>query len=80
MHAGTAEIVMVGLCEIVALAAIIHLWFRKHDMLLITRLFWTIVLLVPLLGLLFYGFMRRDPPAHSDNVPDSSGGIDPGAH
>ena len=80
MHVDTPSLVILGLCELLALVAIIHLWFRKRQMRVITRLFWTIVLLVPFFGVLFYSFTRSDPRAHSDNVPESTYGSDPGAH
>ena len=73
-------IVALSICEFVALIAIVHLWFRKRRMRIITRLLWSVVLLVPVFGVLFYGLTRSDPESHSDDVPDSTYGTDPGAH
>jgi len=39
---------------------LVHLWiYSKHTLLI--KLFWTLILMIPLLGLLFY-FTMSDPP------------------
>jgi hypothetical protein len=80
MRIDTPTIVALSLCEVVALVAIVHLWIRRRRTRLITRLLWSVVLLVPLFGVLFYGLTRSDPEAHSDGVPESTYGTDPGPH
>ena len=74
MHLDTPTIVALSICEFVALLTIAHLWFRKHRMRVVTRLLWSIVLLVPLFGVLFYGLTRSDPEAHWEDVGDHSSG------
>jgi hypothetical protein len=80
MHLDASAIVILSVCELAALIAIVRLWTRKHRMHVVVRLLWSIVLLMPFFGLLFYGFTRSDPGGHSDDVPDSTYGSDPGAH
>jgi hypothetical protein len=70
MRFDSSVILALSLCEVVALAVIAHLWLRKRRMRIITRALWSLVLLVPLFGVLFYGLTRSDPDAHSDEVPD----------
>ena len=51
--------------EVVAIVAIIHLWIRRQ-MRWGTKLFWTVFLLIPFLGLLFYEFLTNDPEPHGE--------------
>jgi hypothetical protein len=62
----TADIPTIGFCvllEIVSLIVVIRLWRRPTGRFL-PRLLWSIVLLVPLFGLLIYVFLREEPQAH----------------
>jgi hypothetical protein len=71
MRLDTPSIVVLSVCEIVALATIVHLWVRRRRrMRVVTRLLWSAVLLVPLFGVLFYGLTRPDPDAHSDELEE----------
>jgi hypothetical protein len=74
MHLDTPTIVALSICELVALLTIVNLWFRKRRMRVVTRLLWSVVLLVPLFGVLFYGLTRPDPDAHWEDVGDHSSG------
>jgi len=56
--------------EIVALVFIVRLWSRR-PVRLVPCLLWSIILLVPLFGILIYVFLRETPEAHSDRVPDT---------
>ena len=80
MHLDTKAIVILSVCELAALIAIVRLWSRKRRMRVITRLLWSVVLLIPFFGLLFYGFTRSDPEGHSDDLPESTHGSDGGGH
>ena len=80
MHLDKATIVALSLCEVVALLANVHLWVRKRRMPIISRLLWSVILLVPFFGVLFYGWARLNSEAHSEHVPESTYGSDPGAH
>src|SRR3954465_5413844 len=71
---------VLGVCELAALFVIMRLWSRKRRMRVIPRLLWSVVLLIPFFGILFYGFTRSDPEAHSDDVPDSTYGTDGSGH
>lgn len=59
---------VVGALEIVALYLIFRLW-RRRSLGLISRVVWTLILLVPLIGLLIYGLIMCDP---NDEVAGSS--------
>jgi hypothetical protein len=74
MHLDTPTIIALSICEFVALLTIVNLWFRKRRMRVITRLLWSVVLLVPLFGVLLYGLTRSDPEAHGEDVGDHSSG------
>jgi hypothetical protein len=74
MHLDTPTIVALSICEFVALFTIVNLWSRKRRMHVVIRLLWSVVLLVPLFGVLFYGLTRSDPEAHADDVGDHSSG------
>lgn len=72
----TEQKVVLGLLEAVALAVIVRLWWRGGNTSLLARLLWTVVLAVPLLGVLIYAFLRNNPDEHPDNCYDFGGGGD----
>ena len=45
--------------------SLLHLWARSDRTLLSRRLWWSVVVLVPVAGPLFYGAMYRSLPAHN---------------
>ena len=71
-------IILVALLEVAAIFAIIRVWRHKHRHWM-SKLFWSIVLLVPVFGLLFYGFLTVTPEAQEDHTEDRIG-ADGGAH
>jgi len=73
MHIDTSIVVVLSICELAAFIAIVYLWTRKRRMRVSTRLLWSVVLLVPFFGLLWFGFTRPDPEPHSDVVPPTTG-------
>jgi hypothetical protein len=59
--------------EVFSLIAMCHLW-RKTDKWWPVKIWWTVVLLIPLLGLLFYVFIWLNPSPHGDNPPQDISG------
>ena len=59
----TTVIVVVGVVELITLLLIVRLW-RRRSMGLVARLFWSLFLLVPVVGLAMYGFIHADPGTH----------------
>jgi hypothetical protein len=59
--------------ELGGLVAIYHLW-RKTDKWWPVKVCWMVMLLVPLLGLLFYAFISLNPSKHGDNPPENFSG------
>jgi hypothetical protein len=66
-------IAILFICEAVALIPIFRLW-RSRGSTIISRVAWTIVLLVPFIGVVFYGLMRLNPKSHPDQIGDSTAG------
>ena len=62
----TEQTILVGLLEAVALLVIVRLWRTEKRMSWFARLMWTAVLLVPLIGLIVYGFLRSNPDEDSE--------------
>ena len=60
-------IILAVLLEIAALVAVIRVWRHKQPHWM-AKLFWSVVLLVPFLGLLFYGFLAMNPESQSDHT------------
>ncbi len=74
--------IFLSVLELVALVVVIRLWSR-HKLRLLPRIFWSIVLLVPLFGLLMYGFVLSDlekNPERMDSRADSDAFYDGGGH
>jgi hypothetical protein len=64
-------IVVLSVLEAVALFLAVRLWLR-HRMRLLPRIFWSLFLLVPLLGLLMYGLVLSDLDENPDNAGSPS--------
>jgi F0F1-type ATP synthase assembly protein I len=88
MSANTLGIILLSLSEIVALSIIVRLWVRQRVKFL-SRLIWSVVLLVPFFGLMAYLFLHEEPEAHPYRTGDSgwnvggggdSGGDSGGGH
>lgn len=67
-------LLVLALLECVSLFAIVRLWTRKPRATFLSCCFWTVVLLIPLFGLLFYGFVTIVPKRHSEIVGSSGCG------
>lgn len=78
-------ILLLAVAEVAALAIIARLWIRRRHH-FVTRLLWSLILLVPLFGLLMYGFIVSDlepNPERTDTQSDSNAdatGFDEGPH
>jgi hypothetical protein len=77
MSPNTSAIILLSISEIIALIIITRLWMRR-PMKFFSCLIWSIVLLVPLLGLIAFFFLREEPGINTYQVGDSAGG-DPGS-
>ena len=64
--------IVLGLLELVALWVMIKLWRQKRRS-WVTKLLWSIVLLIPFLGLIFYGFLTTNPDSQYDHTEDRIG-------
>jgi len=68
-------LVVLALLECASLVAIGRLWTRKPKASLSSCCFWSVVvLLIPLFGLLFYGFVTINPKRHGEIVGSSGWG------
>lgn len=74
----TTVIVIASIAELIALLCIVRLW-RRRSMGLVARLFWSLFLLVPFIGLAMYGLIHADPGTHPIKSHDSAWGTDGGA-
>lgn len=63
----TEQKVVLAILEAVALTVIVRLWWRRGKMGLLARVLWTVVLTVPLLGVLIYAFLRINPDENPDD-------------
>jgi len=66
----TAQIIVSAVFESIGLFVIFRLWTRKRKSSLLSRCFWSIVLLIPLLGLVLYGFVANSPEGHGESLPE----------
>jgi hypothetical protein len=65
-------ITILALLELAAIVTIVRLWRNRHRH-WVSNLFWSIFLLLPCFGLLFYGFLAITPPSQSDHTEDRMG-------
>lgn len=56
------KLIFLGLSEVAALFFILRLWRRSPRRPLPYRIFWSVLLVVPVVGVLFYGLASNDPP------------------
>lgn len=69
------DLLVLGGAELVALVFIIRLWLKRRHKRVWARVAWSLVLLIPILGVIGYGLVTTNPDEHSyDNHPNS--GID----
>jgi len=59
----TAQLLVVGGFELLAILIILRMWVRRHHR-AVVRVVWSLVLLVPVIGILAYYFLRESPAKH----------------
>jgi hypothetical protein len=64
------DIAILAVLESIGVVMIWRLWLRGRKTPLLARCLWTILLLIPLLGPLFYGFTRIAPKEHGEELPE----------
>ena len=65
-----AQITLLLILEAVGLFMIFRLWSKGSKKFLGRRIVWSVLLLVPLVGPLMYGFVLLDPSEHGEDVGD----------
>ena len=79
----TPRLIFFGVLEIIALIVIVRIWLKRRPRSLAGRLIWSVILLVPLFGVLAYFFLTENPDEHpydtdtmrgaAESVGDGSG-------
>lgn len=59
--------ILLLVAELIGVAAIVHLWAHVPKPSLTSRLFWSLLLLLPVFRLLFYLFLREEPESQGEN-------------
>lgn len=70
--------ILAGAFEVIALVVILRMWMMRRHKRVAVRLLWSIVLLVPIFGLLAYIFLRENPERHPDYMEERGSGDDAG--
>ena len=55
----TFTFICLAALEVVAVCVSVHLWFQKRRMKIIPRILWSVLLLVPVFGLLMFVFIEE---------------------
>ena len=82
----TKQLILGSVFEIISLIVVIRIWLKRYHKSRAARLFWSIVLLVPIFGLIAYYFLTEAPDRHPDYMGsmdsriDDSPGTDSGHH
>jgi hypothetical protein len=76
MKAG--QITFLALLEAVGILMAIRLWFKPAKTSAVRRIVWSVLLLVPVLGPIMYGFISLDPSEHGEDIGDHSSGFGSG--
>lgn len=64
----TFVIVCLSVFEVISLWLIVRLWVQKRRMPIIPRIFWSLMLLVPVFGLIMFGFICSDLDKNPDHM------------
>jgi hypothetical protein len=74
-----AALVLLIALELVAILAVVRIW-REHGRSLAAQLAWSVITLVPVIGLIAYAVLRDPPPPNgpTDRPPKRSWDIWPG--
>src|ERR1700683_1960742 len=74
-HHPRAAVAVGAFCLWISVSLIIYMWFIHRRESFLKKFVWLLVLLVPLLGWLFYAGCFRIPGPNSDGCPPSSIGV-----
>jgi hypothetical protein len=66
--------IILVILECCGLVAAVHLWTRKPRPPLVGRVFWSLALIVPVFGVLFYVFIRTEPESNPENSTNGTSG------
>jgi hypothetical protein len=84
MTVGATQIVIVAISEIAASFIICRLWSKRRPRSITFRIFWSLILLIPLLGPVLYFFITETPDEHPYDTDMMRGAAeaydDSGAH
>lgn len=75
----TGLLLLIGY-EVISLVLVYRLWTRKQRPGIVERCVLSLVLLVPVLGWIFYGFLATSPESHGENLPTRDDGGGGGYH
>jgi hypothetical protein len=70
---GTPQIAILSMVEAVAALFIVRLWMKRPKLGTPAKLFWSAILLIPVLGMVAYGFCTIDPEEHPYDTDTTSG-------
>ena len=57
----TQEQILLAVLELIAIMVIVRIWLKRRHKLLIVRVVWSLILLVPFFGILIYFFLNENP-------------------
>jgi hypothetical protein len=67
------QILLWAVCEPIALVVVIRLWIKRPHRNIPTRIIWSLILLIPLFGLIAYFFLNENPSTHPYDTDTTSG-------
>src|SRR5262245_16790058 len=74
-HMKKSDLILLAALECFSVFFIFRLW-RKGGVSVWRRCVWSVILLVPVLGWIFYGFLANHPDNHSDLLTEYYDGTD----
>jgi hypothetical protein len=69
----TPQIAVLSVAEAVAIVFIVRLWMKRSKLGFLAKLLWSAILLVPVLGIVAYGFCTTQPDEHPYDTDTTSG-------
>lgn len=70
---GTPQIIILSVAEAVGAVFIVRLWGKRRKLGIPGKVFWSAILLVPVFGVIAYGFCATDPDEHPYDTDTTSG-------
>jgi hypothetical protein len=68
-----SQIALLSVSEAIAAIFIVRLWRRGLKRGMLAKIFWSAILLIPVLGLIAYGFCAVNPDEHPYDTDTTSG-------